>query len=157
MKQTTVAAAVLALAVCPTSHAVTDPEQSIQQLTPPFLRFDWIGQEGVTWFVQGSDDLEDWYFFPLVDYGVEHDPVDFTSSSGRHFMRLWYTDVAPIGGNPAAMDFDGDGIPSLFEVSIFGTNPLLFDTDGGTTSDAEKFSNPALDPATNLEVFTPFR
>lgn len=147
----------LALVLCSAGSSATEPEQSIQALTPPFFRFDWIGQEGVTWFIQGSDNLVDWRFFPLVDYGVEHDPLDFTSSTDKFFMRLWYTDQPLAGGTAEAMDFDGDGLPSYFEVAIFGTNPLLFDTDGGTTSDAEKYGNPALDPTVDLEVFTPFQ
>lgn len=153
----TLFAITLALVLGTPAHSVTEPEQSIEALTPPFMRFDWIGQEGVTWFIQGSDNLVDWHFYPLVDYGIDHDPLDFTSSSDKYFLRLWYTDDPLDGGTAEAMDFDDDGLASLFEVAIFGTNPLLFDTDGGTTSDAEKYANPSLDPVSDLEVFTPFQ
>lgn len=134
-----------------------DPKPTLERLTPPFWQFDWTGEEGITWFVQGSDNLEDWHYYPLVDFGVEHDTVDFTSSSPRYFMRLQHTDIPPIAGNAEAMDFDGDGLPSLFEVSIFGTDPLVFDSDGDLIGDAEEFANPSALPATTLEVFTPLQ
>lgn len=155
--KSTLSAVSLGLFFCSPGNSATEPEQSIQALTPPFMRFDWIGQEGVTWFIQGSDNLVDWHFYPLVDYGIEHDPLDFTSSSDKYFMRLWYTSQPLAGGTAEAMDFDGDGLPSLFEVAIFGTNPLRFDTDSGTTSDATKYENPALEASLALEVFTPFQ
>lgn len=149
----------LAAFVALTSNAgsVPDPKPTLERLAPPFWQFDWTGEEGITWFVQGSDNLQDWHYYPLVDFGLEHDTVDFTSSSSRYFMRLQYTDIPPVAGNPEAMDFDGDGLPSLFEVSIFGTDPLDFDSDDDLTSDAAEFANPSALPATTLEVFTPLQ
>lgn len=118
---------------------------------------DWVGVEGRTYFVQCSMDLQSWLFAPFVEYSDGIKSYGMESDSPRLFLRLSYTDDPPVAGNPEAMDFDSDGLPSLFEVSIFGTDPLVADTDGDTTNDGEEFANPTVAPATTLEVFTPLQ
>ena len=137
----------------------TGAEQPIV-LTPgtnDTVNADWVGVEGRTYFVQCSMDLSVWLHAPIVEYSMGNKSYGLKSTSPRLFLRLSYTDTPPIAGNAEAMDFDGDGIPSLFEVAIFGTDPLRFDSDGGTSSDGEKYSNPTTTSVASLEVFTPLQ
>lgn len=121
------------------------------------INADWVGVDGRTYFVQCSLELQNWFHAPVVEHGLGIKSYGMQSTSARLFLRLSHTDVPPIAGNAEAMDFDGDGIPSLFEVSIFGTDPLVADTDGDSTDDGDEYSNPSLNAATGLEIFTPLQ
>jgi hypothetical protein len=87
-----------------------------------FYRFSWFGVPGRTYFVQHSEDLENWQYVPIVESGAgEVLTWEFSSNSGNFFLRLRYTDTPT--SDPAAADFDGDGIANSDEVSN-GTDPF---------------------------------
>lgn len=122
-------------------HAA-DPEPTFEELGASSYRFDWTGEAGLTYFVQYSQDLQNWQYFPLIDHGVVHDAVDVTPLDAsnkplaKFFMRLVYTDIPTT--DPEGDDFDGDGIPNLYELVNMLTDPLLWDTDGDGNSDANE-------------------
>ena len=111
--------------------------------------FDWHGVEGRTYFLQQSDDLEKWQYFPTIEMGYDY-PIEFgfTSTGERFFVRLQFTDIPSY--NPYYDDFDGDGISNWDEINsnqYFGrqassinpesgqTDPLNSDTDGDGVPD----------------------
>lgn len=95
---------------------------------------DWEGIPGRTYFMQQSDDLVDWQFFPMIEMGYGYTiPYGFTSSADKCFVRLLYTDDST--SDPYYGDFDGDGISNWDEVNVLGTNPLNPDSDGDGVPD----------------------
>ena len=121
------------------------------------INADWVGVDGRSYFVQCSLELQNWFHAPVVEHGLGVKSYGMQSTSPKLFLRLSHTDVPPIAGNAEAMDFDGDGLPSLFEVSIFGTDPLVIDTDGDSTDDGDEYSNPSLNAVADLQIFTPLQ
>ena len=98
----------------------------------------WWGRTGRTYFLQISEDLVTWTYFPEV-VKAGHDGVIFLylSLSGfdRLFLRLKYPfpDIATV--DPATDDFDGDKVSNLIEIDL-GTDPLhSADSDGDGMSD----------------------
>lgn len=140
-----------------------NPEPTFEELGASSYRFDWTGEAGLTYFVQYSQDLQNWQYFPLIDHGVVHDPVDVTpldasnNPLAKYFMRLVYTDIPTT--DPEGDDFDGDGIPNLYELVSLSTDPLNVssaggDSDGDGMPDGWElfyFGNLAQLPATVLE------
>ena len=92
----------------------------------------WDGIVGRTYFVQHSDDLVNWRYFPVVESGMgQLLGYEVVPSGKKMFLRLVYTDL-PSGGNPEAADFDNDGISNLDELQA-GLDPFHFadlDSDG---------------------------
>lgn len=120
------------------------------QATPSFTKaatggydFSWDGVAGRTYFLQQSQDLSTWLFFPVELQGIAAQQVWwFDTDSDRLFLRLLYTD------DPYTSDFDGDGLSNLFEVT-WGYDPLKNDTDGDGTKDGD--FDPDADGLTNAQ------
>jgi hypothetical protein len=99
--------------------------------------FLWWGHAGRTYFLQHSDDLMTWIYFPdLVEQGLGA-PVAYgfsVTGSDRFFLRLRYTDI------PYSTDLDGDGVSNTAEL-LNGTDPLNPDTDGDGFNDGAELVN----------------
>lgn len=84
----------------------------------------WWGKTGRTYFVQHSEDLMNWVYFPdIIDSGTNALLSYGFSISGpdRFYLRLKYTDIST--ANPNTADFDGDGVSNRDEL-MQGTDPL---------------------------------
>lgn len=129
-------AIILAIAVsCPTfisaegsvdesGTLVADPSTGGHQLS-------WLGVAGKTYFVQYSDNLEEWEYFSVIKAG-DGGIIDwgFVRPGRNQFVRLISTDQATT--DPEGDDFDLDGVNNLDELSN-GTDPLASadaDADG---------------------------
>jgi hypothetical protein len=110
----------------------------------PIWRFDWSGTDGRTYFIQWSDDLVHWQYFPVIDFGATHDPFDSETDASKHFLRLRFTNIPTV--NPALADFDGDGISNIDELETYHTDPLDPDSDHDGTNDG--MDTAPLDPET---------
>ncbi len=78
-----------------------------------------------TYFMQWSNNLEDWIYLPWMDIGGGND-LAFSPSitaSSRNFFQLVYTDST-------STDLDNDGLLNELEVENHGTDPLNPDSDG---------------------------
>jgi len=131
--------AILTIAVLPViSRAQTahNPKPTLVQLAASSWRLDWVGAADVTYFIQWSDDLETWHYFPVIEHGTVHDPFNFGSETERFFVRLKYVDNPD--QDPETGDFDGDGVNNINEVGTLLTDPLLSDTDGNGISDYDE-------------------
>ncbi len=85
-------------------------------------RFKWWGRSGNTYFIQHSDDLQTWSWIPIVEPGDDSvKEWGLTTTSDRFFMRLRHTDTPTT--DPENDDFDGDGVPNIFEI-MNGFNPF---------------------------------
>lgn len=124
---------------CLSALQAADPEPTFEELGASSYRFDWTGEAGLTYFVQYSQDLQNWQYFPLIDHGVVHDPVDVTpldasnNPLAKYFMRLVYTDVPTTDAE--GDDFDGDGMSNIAELSLMQSDPLS--DDGFADTDAD--------------------
>lgn len=89
----------------------------------------WDSVNGRTYFIQMSLGLQDWTFFnPIISGDGTAKGYAFSCTNDRMFVRLWYTDTPT--SDPAAHDFDGDGISSAAELAANPqTNPLQLDSD----------------------------
>lgn len=100
------------------SRLVHDPVNNVYS-------FLWWGHEGRTYFMQRSDDLVAWNYFPEIKSGagavVQY---NFTTSGDRIFTRLQHTDLPT--SDPDNDDFDSDGISNLDEITMAPVpgNPL---------------------------------
>jgi hypothetical protein len=128
---------VLCLALTTVARADESPPQS--QLTfaagtSGTWNADWAGVTKRTYFFQWSQDLVTWNFAPFVEfdsgaksYGVQTQNVE------KFFVRIRYVDAPWISTLQQAKDadFDGDGIPNLYEVQTVGSDPLNKASAGG--------------------------
>lgn len=119
--------------------ATPDPKPTLISLGTSSWRFDWTGAAGYTWFIQWSEDLETWHYFPVIESGTDFDYFEFSTSAERFFIRLKYTNVV-------SSDYDGDGLSNLFEV-MNGLDPFSDDSDGDLTLDGAEDED--LDGAVN--------
>lgn len=154
--------AALALSSWVNAQSATDPNEGTrltQNSSSGTWIFSWYGHSGQTYFIQQSDDLIHWIYFPeiksgtgaLIQYGA-------TSSADRFFLRLRYTDIAT--SDPANADFDQDGISNLMELQ-HGTDPLSASSNGSAVPDGwaasyglEPTADATLDGSNNHLVYT---
>lgn len=90
-----------------------------------------------TFFAQGSTDLVNWEYLPVLEFGTGLKGVGIaTEGAPRFFFRLVYVDESWVTTEQEARDadFDGDGIPNWFEVEEIGTNPLDENSAGGDSN-----------------------
>lgn len=94
---------------------------------------DWNGVEHRVYFLQWSLDLVTWNYAPFMEFGTGLKSKGCNSTSERFFVRLRYADADWIDTLQQAKDadFDGDGIPNLFEVETVGSDPFDKDSAGG--------------------------
>lgn len=100
---------------------------------------DWDGVPGRTYFLQHSDDLIQWKYFPVIESGAGQTiGWGFSSSAEEFFVRLLYTDEPT--SDPDNDDFDYDFLTNWEEVATYNTDPFNDDTDGdGLWDDFEVF------------------
>lgn len=69
------------------------PSPTLTEGTGNTWNLDWEGIPGRTYFLQQSDDLVNWQFFPTIEVGYGYPiPYGFTSTGEKCFVRLLYTD-----------------------------------------------------------------
>lgn len=161
-----VIACVLALVSPAFAQTANDPNEGVRFTngTANTYDFSWWSRSGRTYFLQHSEDLLTWIYFPdVIETGVNGVLSYGFSVSGpdRYFVRLKYT--TQTSGNPSTADFDGDGLSNADELQR-GTDPLNPDTDNDGVNDGTEVAqgrNPLkgaiADTAAvvNLTVFTP--
>lgn len=126
-----------------------DIDQSLEFVTPPtgamFIR--WHGKPGRTYFIQTSDPadhLKTWRFEPIIETGTDIEiSHEVWATAEKGFFRLKYSDTPTT--DPDGDDFDYDGLTNWDEVSVHGTDPMEWDTDGDGLSDFWEIDN-GLDP-----------
>ncbi len=98
---------------------------------------DWAGVAGRTYFAQGSVDLVNWEYLPVVEFGtgMKGAGID-TTGAPKYFYRLKYVDAVWVTTEQEARDadFDNDGIPNWFEVEDIGSDPLDKNSAGGDSN-----------------------
>jgi hypothetical protein len=95
---------------------------------------DWVGVAKRTYFYQSSPDLLTWTFAPWMAFGGGgHHYEMATAATTKRFFRLQYVDDTAVTTLQQAQnaDFDGDGIPNLYEVATLFTHPLDKNSAGG--------------------------
>ena len=115
----------------------------------------WPGRPGRSYFIQRSENLSGWAYLPVVTSGQgTTEQWWFASDGDALFMRLRFTDTPT--SDPELADFDSDGIATMTELSVYGTDPLDADTDHDGLSDGEEIANSAnpLNPANGTAAST---
>lgn len=113
---------------------------------PPLIGLSW--QQGnceLSWtpqpqsanFLQISDNLLDWRYHSLtLPGGSPMRTLDFPHIPGTSGSRFFRAVASPyLGNDPDSEDFDADGLSTREELLIFGTDPLLRDSDGNGVPD----------------------
>lgn len=105
------------------------------------FRLSWDSHPGKTYFIQQSNELGDWNYFPLVIPGLGgKDWLGVSSTSDKGFFR--YIESGIPTHDILTADHDGDGVPSFAELTVTDTDPLKFSTAGNGLSDRLLFPNP---------------
>lgn len=108
----------------------------------------WVGDEGTTCFVLGSEDLVDWRFYDVLDQGnPEGHRFWFATDADAYFVRVLRTDEPVYPWEHS----DTDHLRNDFELrySLFvRLDPFEEDSDGNQTSDDDE--NPDEDDLVNL-------
>jgi N-acetylmuramoyl-L-alanine amidase len=116
------------------------PQAVLTQGTNNTWNLDWEGIAGRTYFLQHSEDLVSWQYFPLIESGNDETlGWGFASSADKFFVRLRYTDI--VTNDPDNADFDGDGLTNWEEIFIYGTDPFNSDSDGDGMPDGWEVMN----------------
>jgi hypothetical protein len=148
MRRFVLLVAVFALAL-PCLAQLPQPQPTFTAGTSNTWNLDWEGLNGRTYFLQHSDDLVKWQYFPTIEIGYGYPTgYGFTSTGERFFVRLQFSDIP--SSNPYYDDFDGDGISNWNEINstqYYGrqassinpssgqTDPMNSDTDGDGVPD----------------------
>ncbi len=110
--------------------------------------FSWFARSGHYYFVQGSEDLENWDWTGIVEPGADQTiEYGFASNKDRFFLRLIHTydPQAPI----MQTDFNGTRVSTWDELQL-GTDPFSWvDSTGNGLPDAwelHQFSELDVDP-----------
>lgn len=120
-------------AVCGLKAQAPQPGPVLSPGSNNTWNLDWEGVYGRGYFLQHSDDLVNWQYFPLMEMGWGSTiPYGFASSAEKFFVRLRLTDDTSdfYGG-----DYDGDGISNWDEIHTHGIDPFNADTDGDGVPD----------------------
>ena len=108
----------------------------------------WAGEEGVTYFVMGSEDLAAWRYFNVIDQGNEAGHrLWFFSNAPSYFVRVYKTAEPTFPWD----DPDEDDLLTSFELEysmVTGLDPFEPDSDGDQTQDSAE--DPDNDGLTNL-------
>lgn len=116
-------------------------EVTIEEGLLGYVNLNWTGVNDRTYFVQGSDDMETWFYFDIIEPGVASfaHSYGFSISGERLFFRLAYWDG--VTADPYGDDFDNDGISNLAELISSETDPLVADSNGNGTLDGAEDSD----------------
>lgn len=118
--------AVLLFSVALSGQTVTDLDSGtriIHDSVNDDYSFLWWSQSPRTYFIEQSDDLENWFYVPVIEPG--NDAViewGFATAADRVFLRLKHTGIRTL--DPWNDDFDSDGISNYFEL-LLGTDPFV--------------------------------
>jgi hypothetical protein len=115
------------LALAGMASAIFAQAQQPQAVLTPGIdntwNLDWEGISGRTYFLQHSEDLVSWQYFPLIESGNNATlGWGFASSADKFFVRLRYTDQPT--SNPDFADFDADDLTNWNEIFIYSTDPF---------------------------------
>jgi len=133
MRQVFLTALVALGLLCPVLAQAPQPQPILSQGASNTWNLDWEGVYGRGYFLQHSDDLVNWQYFPLMEMGWGSTiPYGFASSAERFFVRLRYSDDTT---DFYWGDYDGDGLSNWEEIFIHGTDPFNADTDGDGVPD----------------------
>lgn len=116
---------------------------------------DWQGVSHRVYFMQWSVDLVNWSFCPFMNFGSELHSRGFNSSTPKLFMRLFYYDDTNIDTLEQAMnhDYDGDGVSNMDEITVLGTSPNQFSSNGTGISDgAQDFDQDGISNADEVAL-----
>jgi hypothetical protein len=105
-----------------------EPQSRIEQdLANNQVRLIWQSYSGWTYFIQHSEDLQDWTYLNVIEpgNGSEKEWAYQLPLGDKFFLRLHATTAT---GDPFTGDFDGDGLSNQDEVAQ-ALNPLNEDTD----------------------------
>ena len=121
------------------AQSLNSGAQLSQGANPGEWNLTWDREAPRTYFIQWSDDLIHWHYFPDLDFGpAGFAGFGFTSSDSRFFVRLKHTD-APHGGDAYAADFDGDRVSNFDELNN-QTDPFTWiDADSDSIPDDWEF------------------
>ncbi len=84
---------------------------------------DWAGVAGKTYFFQWSNDMVNWYYAPIIDFGEGDHSYGCASTTPKFFTRLHHTDIYDSLEEARSADYDSDGLSNIFEVT-YGYNPF---------------------------------
>jgi len=141
--------AVLLLAAAP-ARADAHLPATLSSPSPGTWRMDWDARPGMTYFVQWSEDLENWNWYPVAIRG--NGPMFFedapTDTAGHSLKRFFFRLLGIDANNPPPWlpDSDGDGLPDDLETDAFGTDPDNPDSDGDGLTDFEELAYTLTDP-----------
>jgi len=128
----------MALAAILTGTLLADPasqpQVSFTQGSGATWNADWTGVAGRTYFAQGSIDLVNWEYLPVLEFGTGLKGAGVAiDGATKYFFRLKFVDAGWVTTEQEARDadFDNDGIPNWFEVEEEGTDPLDKNSNGG--------------------------
>lgn len=122
------------LLVADSAPLAPQPQVTFTKATGITWNASWDGVANRTYFAQGSTDLVNWTFLPILKFGMGSKSSDvLTAGSPRYFFRLVYLDDPGVTSEQEARDadFDQDGIPNAYEVEHLGSNPLDKTSAGG--------------------------
>lgn len=123
------------------------PQKLVIESLPDAGEFQilWDAIPGRTYFIQHSDDLMGWGYFPIIEIGETEKTWGFSSDGDALFVRLRHTDV--VTDDPWLDDFDGDGVSNWDELQA-GLDPFSnVDSRGvGMSDDWQMFHFGALTP-----------
>jgi alpha-tubulin suppressor-like RCC1 family protein len=133
------------------THAAPLPQSplSFTAATATTWNANWLGEPGRTYFLESSTDLIQWSYAPFIEFGAGSKSYSIpTAGAAKLFIRLRYVDDAAITTlqQAQASDFDGDGMPNLWEAT-YNLNP--FDGNGNNGALGDKDA----DGANNLWEF----
>ena len=134
-----------ALAVSGLAQTASDPNEGSRlgyDSGNAVYTFSWWGRSGYCYFIQHSDDLASWNYYPMIVVGQNAvASMNFQTNAAKSFLRLEIhsgTSALPNGwqlqyfgqtGIDPNGDADGDGLTNLQEF-LNGTDPTNPDTDG---------------------------
>ena len=139
------------LTVPASAQMAPQPQATVTVGTGGTVNLDFYGIAGRSYFIQYSEDLQTWNYFPVVELGANATiSYGFSSTAPKFFVRLRYTDEPTDDAEKG--DFDGDGLSNLDEISIYHTDPFNPDSnfDGMIDGDAVRLGLNPLNTTVDL-------